>query len=307
MYDIPGWFPEENAQILEYLIRKYNIKTVIEVGSFVGKSTVFFASRCNKVYAIDTFQGTDEGYLQYSDTQGLVKDMFNQFMTNIDRCGVRDKVIPIQADSLSAAKMDINADLVYIDASHVYQNTHNDILAWYPHARKILCGDDYTAGWPDVKKAVDEVKPLLGINTEQRVWYAMKDIIVYTAGVWDLFHTGHLNMLEKSKQLGNKLIVGVVSDTGAAEYKNKPVFNTEDRLRIVSSIKCVDGTMRQETTDPTPNLEIVKPHIFTHADDWPRLLRGHETLEKLEIDYITIPYTKGVSSTLLKVEIKGRI
>src|SRR5690606_26928530 len=55
--------------------------------------------------------------------------------------------------------------------------------------------------------------------------------IVYHAGVWDLFHAGHLRVLEQSKKLGDVLIVGVVTDDGAAAYKpRRPVIPQHERL-----------------------------------------------------------------------------
>ncbi len=122
-------------------------------------------------------------------------------------------------------------------------------------------------------------------------------MIVLTSGVFDLFHIGHLNILEASKALGNKLVVGVVSDEGAAQYKRKPIICQEQRLTIVKAIKCVDEAYIQETTDPTPLLEKIRPDIFTHGNDWQRLLRGQESLEKLGIRFVLLPYTKEISSS----------
>lgn len=121
--------------------------------------------------------------------------------------------------------------------------------------------------------------------------------IVYTAGVFDLFHIGHLNILRASKALGDRLIVGVVSDKGTAEYKRQPVINERDRLEIVRNIKCVDEAYIQPTTDPTPLLESLRPHIFTHGNDWSRLLRGNDTLTSLGIEFVLLPYTPGISTS----------
>lgn len=137
-------------------------------------------------------------------------------------------------------------------------------------------------------------------------------MIVYTAGVWDLFHTGHLRILERSKELageGGKLVVGVVTDLGAAAYKPTPPINSEHaRLEIVDSIEIVDAVFLQPGTDPSPVLVALarvgaRPDLMTHGDDWEHLRIGQETLERLGIDWKLLPYTPDVSTT----EIRRRV
>ena len=121
--------------------------------------------------------------------------------------------------------------------------------------------------------------------------------IVYTAGVWDLLHRGHLNILDRSKELGDILIVGVLTDDGAAAYKRKPIQDQETRMQVIRSLYCVDLAIFQPDTDPTPQLEIIRPHIFTHGNDWQKLIRGQETIERLGIEFVLIQYTDGISTT----------
>lgn len=128
-------------------------------------------------------------------------------------------------------------------------------------------------------------------------------MIVYTAGVFDLFHIGHLNILRKSKALGDKLVVGVLTDDGAAAYKDRPIIPERHRLEIVRSIPCVDLAIYQESTDPTRELQVIRPDIFTHGSDWSRLKQGHKTLKKMGIKYMRLPYTRGVSSSEIKQQI----
>ncbi len=63
---------------------------------------------------------------------------------------------------------------------------------------------------------------------------------VYVDGTFDLFHTGHLRFLEKAKSLGEKLIVGIISDENAATYKRKPVIPCIQRRQIVEALEIVD-------------------------------------------------------------------
>jgi D-beta-D-heptose 7-phosphate kinase / D-beta-D-heptose 1-phosphate adenosyltransferase len=125
--------------------------------------------------------------------------------------------------------------------------------------------------------------------------------IVYTAGVWDILHRGHMNLLWQSRKLGDVLVVGVVGDVGVRAYKaRRPEEALFYRLQRIQRIPWVDVAIEQATTDPTENLRRFLPDIFTHGSDWDRLKQGHETLEELGIEYVTIPYTKEISTTILR-------
>ena len=70
--------------------------------------------------------------------------------------------------------------------------------------------------------------------------------IIYTDGIFDLFHRGHLEYIKQCKQIFDDvfLIVGVVNDTDAASYKRAPIYNEFDRYEIVENIKYVDKIVK---------------------------------------------------------------
>jgi rfaE bifunctional protein nucleotidyltransferase chain/domain len=125
--------------------------------------------------------------------------------------------------------------------------------------------------------------------------------VIYTAGVWDLLHRGHLNMLWASKALGDVLVVGVVSDSGCQAYKGRrPAQNVQQRMEAIKRLGFVDVVEMQSTTDPSENLFRFRPDVMTHGDDWSELLEGNDTLAELGIEFRLLPYTEGVSTTLLR-------
>ena len=76
-----------------------------------------------------------------------------------------------------------------------------------------------------------------------------KKIIGYTTGVFDMFHVGHVRLLNKAKNLCDELVVGVTSDD-LVSYKNKKaVISQSERMEIVSNIKAVDKVVVQESMD----------------------------------------------------------
>lgn len=125
-------------------------------------------------------------------------------------------------------------------------------------------------------------------------------IIGYTAGVYDLFHIGHLNLLKNAKGMCDKLIVGVTTDN-LVEYKGKQsMIPFEDRLEIVRSIKYVDAVVPQEDMDKLAMCKKLGASYLFVGDDWygTEKWRNYEQeFEKAGIKIVYFPYTKGISST----------
>ena len=133
--------------------------------------------------------------------------------------------------------------------------------------------------------------------------------IVYAAGVFDILHYGHINYLRLARQLGDKLIVGLLTDKGTAEYKSdKPIMNYLERWRVLMTVKYVDQIVVQEHTDPTSTLERLEgsvnfPNILVRADDVKPPVPGQEYIESKGGKVVIVPYSKGISSR----DIKNRI
>ena len=127
-----------------------------------------------------------------------------------------------------------------------------------------------------------------------------KQIIGYTAGVYDLFHIGHLNLLKNAKGMCDKLIVGVTVDE-LVTYKGKHAFIPfEDRIEIVRACKYVDAAVPQYNMDKLEACKKLKANILFVGDDWyntPKWEEYEKQLNEAGIRVVYFPYTKGVSST----------
>lgn len=129
---------------------------------------------------------------------------------------------------------------------------------------------------------------------------------VFTSGSFDLFHIGHLNILEKSAALGDELIVGVSTDELIERYKGmKPIIPYEQRARIVESIKCVTKVVRQTKLTEIAQLKRENIDIVTIGDDWKdKYLEGLEWMKQQPgKEVVYFPYTEGVSTTKIKRDI----
>lgn len=133
-----------------------------------------------------------------------------------------------------------------------------------------------------------------------------KKIRVFTSGSFDLFHIGHLNILERSAALGDELIVGVSTDELIQLYKGMPpIIPFEQRFRIISSLKCVTKAVKQVKLTEVAQLQREDIDIVTIGDDWiNKYLEGLEWMKQQPgKEVVYFPYTPDVSTTSIKKKI----
>lgn len=132
--------------------------------------------------------------------------------------------------------------------------------------------------------------------------------IGYTTGVFDLFHVGHLNILKKAKEQCDYLIVGVSTDETVLSYKGHvPYICFEDRCKIVSAIKYVDKVVPQVSMNKMDAYNDLKFDVLFHGNDWQNsdmYNRIVEDFKQVGVDVVFIPYTEGISSTIIKDKIQ---
>lgn len=124
--------------------------------------------------------------------------------------------------------------------------------------------------------------------------------IGYLSGTFDLFHVGHLNLLERAKQNCDYLIVGVHHD---ASHKGKKAFiSYEERCRIVGACRCVDKVILAPTEDSDAWNALHYDRLFVGSDykGTERFRRYEEFFADKGVEIIYFPYTKGTSSTQLR-------
>jgi len=131
-----------------------------------------------------------------------------------------------------------------------------------------------------------------------------KEVVGYTTGVFDLFHVGHLRLLQRAKSRCDKLIVGVSTDELVQEYKHKkPVIPFEERVEVVSALKCVDEVVAQRHRDKVAAYHEIKFDVMFVGSDW----KGSDLFDKVEaelagygVNVVYFEYTNNVSSTALQ-------
>ena len=133
--------------------------------------------------------------------------------------------------------------------------------------------------------------------------------LVYVGMSADIIHPGHLNILHEASKSG-RVIVGVLTDEAIASYKRLPYLTYDQRSIVVSNLKGVSEVVPQTTLDYRPNLEKLHPDYVVHGDDWKEGVQAktrQQVIDKLAEwggQVIDVPYTKGISSTMLNERLK---
>jgi glycerol-3-phosphate cytidylyltransferase len=126
--------------------------------------------------------------------------------------------------------------------------------------------------------------------------FRMKKIVL-TYGTFDLFHTGHLNLLNRLKAMGDELVVGVTTDEFNALRGKQTIFRFEDRMQIIRNLKCVDLAISlQNAEQKADDIRRYDVSIFGMGNDW----EGRFDDLRVHCEVIYLPRTENISSTHIK-------
>lgn len=123
----------------------------------------------------------------------------------------------------------------------------------------------------------------------------MKKIITF--GTFDVFHIGHLRILERAKSLGDHLTVGISTDQlNAAKKGRSPIYSQHERMEIISGLKCVDAVFFEESLERKRNyINQYNANTLVMGDDWKG--RFDEFLDICEVVYFE--RTPSISTTAI--------
>ncbi len=124
--------------------------------------------------------------------------------------------------------------------------------------------------------------------------------IVFTNGVFDLLHPGHVRYLQHARSLGDALIVGLNSDASVRRYKGpgRPITPELERAEVVAALECVDAAVLFEEDTPAEIIRAVQPDILVKGADWPAdQIVGRDTVEARGGRVVRVPVEEGYSTT----------
>lgn len=116
----------------------------------------------------------------------------------------------------------------------------------------------------------DKTLPLDQLISKVEYWKSQHQKIVFTNGCFDILHLGHIDYLEKAKEKGDRLIIGLNSDSSIKIIKgeNRPINNNEFRSRMLSALEFVDAVVLFDEETPLELIKSVKPDVLVKGDDY---------------------------------------
>jgi D-beta-D-heptose 7-phosphate kinase/D-beta-D-heptose 1-phosphate adenosyltransferase len=144
-------------------------------------------------------------------------------------------------------------------------------------------------------------------RTKLQLWRAANARVVFTNGVFDLLHRGHVEYLEEARALGDRLVVGVNSDASVRRLKgpSRPIVGEADRLALVAALACVDLAVLFADDTPLRLIEAVQPDVLVKGGDYavPEIV-GRDVVEARGGRVTTIALRPGLSTSELVKRIR---
>jgi D-beta-D-heptose 7-phosphate kinase/D-beta-D-heptose 1-phosphate adenosyltransferase len=139
---------------------------------------------------------------------------------------------------------------------------------------------------------------------------AQHQSIVFTNGVFDLLHPGHVRYLAEARRQGDALIVGVNSDRSVRAIKgpDRPIFPEDERAEVLSALACVDAVCIFDEETPHAIISALQPDVLVKGTDWPaEEIVGRDVVEARGGRVVRIPVATGYSTTSIVERIKAGV
>ncbi|MCK9274719.1 MAG: D-glycero-beta-D-manno-heptose 1-phosphate adenylyltransferase [Syntrophales bacterium] len=130
--------------------------------------------------------------------------------------------------------------------------------------------------------------------------------IVFTNGCFDILHVGHVTYLQKAKDLGDVLVIGINSDSSVASIKgpSRPIIPQTERATVISALESADFVILFDEDTPQKLIEYIRPHILVKGGDWAaENIAGKNFAEEVVI----IPFVEGASTSKIIERIKAKL
>lgn len=159
-----------------------------------------------------------------------------------------------------------------------------------------------------LNKIKDKIFDLDGLKSQVISWGEKGYKIVFTNGCFDIMHRGHIEVLSKSSDLGDKLIVGLNSDSSIQKLKgeNRPIIDENSRAITLAALNFVDAIVLFYEETPINLITNIKPDVLAKGGDYKvNTIVGHKIVQKNGGKVTLIPFVDGFSSTNIINKIKS--
>jgi D-beta-D-heptose 7-phosphate kinase/D-beta-D-heptose 1-phosphate adenosyltransferase len=149
---------------------------------------------------------------------------------------------------------------------------------------------------------IEKILTRAGMLAERERLRAGGKRLVFTNGVFDLLHVGHVRYLAQARALGDALLVAINSDRTVRELKglNRPVFNEAERAEILAALRVVDYVVVFDEVSPRSLIAELLPDVLVKGGDYDLdQIHGREEVEAAGGKVISLPFVEGASTTTL--------
>ena len=159
-----------------------------------------------------------------------------------------------------------------------------------------------------LNKLKAKILKIKDLSQSIKQWRLNGDKIVFTNGCFDLIHLGHLEILARSADLGDKLIVAINSDVSIKKIKgnSRPIIEEDSRAKQLAAIEFIDAVILFNEDTPYNLINILKPDVLTKGGDYKKNdIVGNQLINKEQGEVVIIPLTQGYSTTSILEKIKN--
>ena len=158
-----------------------------------------------------------------------------------------------------------------------------------------------------LKKINNKIFDLQLLMKKIEKWRSENKKIVFTNGCFDLIHKGHVEVLANIADLGDKLIIGLNSDSSIQRLKgeNRPIIDENSRAMLLASLQFIDAIVLFSEATPYQLIEAILPDILAKGGDYKvEEITGHELVLRNGGEVILVPFIDGFSTTNIVNKIK---
>jgi rfaE bifunctional protein nucleotidyltransferase chain/domain len=161
---------------------------------------------------------------------------------------------------------------------------------------------------PNLENIKSKIFSLDDLKNQVNAWKQAGEEVVFTNGCFDIIHRGHIEVLAQTADLGDRLIIGLNSDTSIQKLKgkNRPIIEEQSRAILLASLEFVDAVVIFSEDTPLKLISALLPDVLAKGGDYEiETIVGHEIVQQNGGKVKLVPFVDGFSSTTIIEKIKN--
>ena len=159
-----------------------------------------------------------------------------------------------------------------------------------------------------LNKINSKIFSLGDLKNQVNAWKQAGEDVIFTNGCFDIIHRGHIEVLAQTADLGDRLIIGLNSDTSIQKLKgkNRPIIEEQSRAILLASLEFVDAVVIFSEDTPLKLISALLPDVLAKGGDYEiETIVGHEIVQQNGGKVKLVPFVDGFSSTTIIEKIKN--